>query len=89
MIDGEDDVIGEVIEFEDPSILEDLDRLEGYKGKGKDNLYERIIKDVQLENGGKIKCWVYIFCDRDYARDIGIPVEGGDWRKYINRKGRI
>lgn len=57
---GNEKVYGQLIEFENPEILQRVDYLEGYKGKNHpDNYYERRMVDVFV-NGEVFKAWVYV-----------------------------
>jgi gamma-glutamylcyclotransferase (GGCT)/AIG2-like uncharacterized protein YtfP len=48
------------------------------------------MRTVLTEDGEKLDCWVYIYSDERYARENGILVPGGDWRKFMeNRRGLI
>ncbi len=87
LVEGDKAIKGEVMELVDRGILEKLDRLEGFVEGRTDNLYERAIRTVVLENGAIVECWVYLFCDEAYADSSGIEIPDGDWRKFIQMKG--
>jgi len=64
--------------------------LEGYAEGSSDNLYKRELRTLMTDEGEEVTCWLYIFADEKYAREHGIPVPDGDWRKFMeNRRGLI
>lgn len=79
---------GEVLQFTKTSpVTAVLDRLEDFIAPGHpDNLYERVEREVVVpELDQKIRARVYV-CPahrEKYIRKIGIPVPGGDWRKFV------
>jgi len=83
LIAGNETVEGEIIEPVDENLLESLDRLEGYNQLSDNNLYNREIRSVFTEDGEEILCWVYIYADENYAKEYGIPVPDGNWRKFM------
>ncbi|MET4238598.1 gamma-glutamylcyclotransferase family protein [Bradyrhizobium sp. RT10b] len=56
-------VKGEVFEVNDAE-LADLDRLEGYRGEGRHNMYDRKIVEVQIEGGPVAQVFMYIGAGR-------------------------
>ncbi|MGB7158639.1 MAG: gamma-glutamylcyclotransferase family protein [Tepidisphaeraceae bacterium] len=58
------------------------DRLDAYEGcpvpGGGDGLFRRITTRAQLDAGGEVACWLYV-----YARDVDDrgAVPSGDWRR--------
>lgn len=48
------EVHGEVAELDDPAVLEQLDRYEGSQ-------YERVLRQVRMEDGSSRPAWVYVF----------------------------
>jgi gamma-glutamylcyclotransferase (GGCT)/AIG2-like uncharacterized protein YtfP len=85
-------VTGEVVtakpeEYE--RLLAVLDRLEEYGGPGHAaNLYERVAREVLLEDGTPAQAWVYVAAE-PVARGLragGRPVDGGDWHEAVSRR---
>lgn len=73
--------LGEVYEItsEEEAMLRGLDTLEGYRGEGKDNFYNR--KEVETPWG---PAWVYFF-DKPYSGSSEKTlVKDGDWKAYVN-----
>jgi len=35
------------------------------------------------ESGEILPCWIYIYADEKYAKENGIPVPNGNWRKFM------
>src|SRR6202044_2915740 len=64
-------VRGEVYLFDASSNL--LETLDDYEGSE----FERALSSVQLDDGKKIECWVYLYVGRTPGRLI----ESGDWLK--------
>lgn len=66
----EDWVVGDLFRILDPATLEALDQYEG------SNEYRRVRADVELENGDRVKCWVY-----EYLGGINEErrIVSGDW----------
>ena len=48
-----------------PEVLTLLDRLEGYRGAGRDNMYDREQHAVTLPDGQTVPAWAYV-----YARSL-------------------
>ncbi|MEU0374394.1 gamma-glutamylcyclotransferase family protein [Streptomyces sp. NPDC006283] len=72
-------------------LLSALDQLEEYTGRPghPDNLYERVVRDIVLEDGTSVRAWVYVAAEH-MARELrarGTPVDGGDWRAGVT--GRL
>ncbi len=70
---GEDDVLGELwtIKSEDISkTLAVLDQVEGYDASRLGNLYVRIETDAQLEDGSRVRAYVYQYARKD--REAGM-----------------
>ena len=64
-----------------PTLLAELDRLEGYAPGDPDNLYERLARDVERTSGGTVRAWVYVAAPRVTARlrAHGTRIDSGDW----------
>lgn len=82
LIEDEGIVRGELFEFEDEDVLKQLDRIEGYYGKGKKNLYDRERRDIIMADGKFIECWVYIYRNKETAKKKGAFIPGGNWKEY-------
>jgi gamma-glutamylcyclotransferase (GGCT)/AIG2-like uncharacterized protein YtfP len=83
LIQGEKDewVRGEIYQvkpgYDVEELLVRIDRVEGFTGFGRNNLYERRVITAIDPAGKKILCWVY-----HWMGDTGLPVvEGGVWGK--------
>ncbi|MGL5381641.1 gamma-glutamylcyclotransferase family protein [Clostridium sp.] len=83
LLDGEDYVYGEVMEispYED--VIKALDTMEGYYGpSNRENEYNRIILDVELEDSSETeKCYVYKYnrVDDEFIKHREY-VSNGDW----------
>lgn len=84
--DPESTVTGTLIYVEDylyDSIRKDLDSLEGYRGPGLNNWYERRSVEVETASGRK-KAWVYVVEDEtaDHVRKQYQLVPHGDWFRH-------
>lgn len=86
MLEGNEIVEGEVVEPVDEKLLKALDWLEDYDERSSDNLYKRVPKTVFTDDGKELNCWTYIYTDEKYARERGIPVPDGNWRKFMDRR---
>ncbi|KPU42409.1 gamma-L-glutamyl-butirosin B gamma-glutamyl cyclotransferase [Oxobacter pfennigii] len=87
LIKGTGEVFGELIEFSSKEILKSIDCLEDYFGPGLNNLYERVETVAELIGGEKTGCFIYIYCNEDYAIKNGILVPKGDWREHMKNRG--
>lgn len=73
---GSEWVFGEVYAVNDDQLAR-LDRLEGYRGAGANNHYERI-RQVVMTDAGEVDAYVYIYTN-EIA--VGLPrVAHGDWK---------
>ncbi len=84
LIAGDDCVHGEVMTLQDERALIWLDELEDYDSNRKDNLYNRTIEEITLQDGEIVECYVYTYADENYVKKTGIYLEHGDWKKHIN-----
>ncbi len=74
-------VLGDVFLLHDAKALDWLDEFEGYsKSELAGCEYRRVIREVMLESGAKLPCWVYIY-QFDVARLVRI--ESGDFLKSL------
>lgn len=83
LLEGEDQVVGEVSGPVDEDLLRHLDYLEGYREGRKNNLYNRKAVDVRMADGSSVECWVYVYGDAEYARGRGTYLPDGDWRRHM------
>jgi gamma-glutamylcyclotransferase (GGCT)/AIG2-like uncharacterized protein YtfP len=92
LVDGEGDVWGELVEFEDTlsegawsRTLARLDDYEGYAGPGHPaNLYERRVVRAVSTAGAAVSAWAYVYAIPERARLLGTPIPHGDWRRYLS-----
>lgn len=77
MVPGNEMVKGEVFEFDDPEVLDDLDKLEGHPRH-----YLRTPIKVMLGSGKQAEVETYIYQYNDRRLEV---VEGGDWRKHTRK----
>ncbi|MBV9023999.1 MAG: gamma-glutamylcyclotransferase [Streptomycetaceae bacterium] len=75
-------VVGEVMDVDSglwPVVIRRLDRLEGYRGEGHDNLYDRAVCAVRLCDGSTVEAYVYL-AGKPNAWLSGLPeIPGGDY----------
>jgi gamma-glutamylcyclotransferase (GGCT)/AIG2-like uncharacterized protein YtfP len=80
-------VWGEVYEMHDAAaVLEALDEIEGYRAAEPErSLYTRILSDVTLEDGRRVRAWAYF-----YNAPLGRAqrIESGDYLEHLNVKGQ-
>lgn len=89
LLRGNEIIEGEVMEPVDENLLKSLDRLEGYDRQRSNNLYVREARSIMTEDGREVTCWVYFYVDERYAKENGILVPNGSWRKYMELKGEL
>ena len=83
LLPGNEIVEGEIMEPVDDMLLKSLDRLEGYSERSSNNLYIREVRNILTEKGQQMTCWIYIYADEKYAKENGILVPNGNWRKFM------
>lgn len=83
LLEGEDQVVGEVSGPVDEDLLRHLDYLEGYREGRKNNLYNRKAVQVRMADGSSVECWIYVYGDAEYARGKGTYLPEGDWRRHM------
>ena len=83
LLAGNEIIEGQVMEPVDEKLLKSLDRLEGYNKRSSNNLYVREMRSIFTYDGEEVNCWIYIYADEKYAKENGIPVPNGNWRKFI------
>lgn len=93
IIDGEDTIIGEVMELKDfEKVMIPMDRMEGYYGaNNKNNEYTRVIEEVTLESGKVEKCYIYRYNTNLDKRleSLGEYIPSGDWTNGRSREREI
>ncbi|HOV27905.1 MAG TPA: gamma-glutamylcyclotransferase [Pseudobacteroides sp.] len=89
LLPGNGIIEGEVMEPVDGELLKSLDRLEDYDEFGSNNLYAREIRSISTERGEDMICWIYIFTNEKYAKENGILVPNGNWRKFMGKRGEL
>ena len=82
LTEGNNKVYGELIEFDDPGILQKIDRLEGYVGRNNpDNFYDRLKINVFVNSNTPITAWIYLMTKEKIQDIIYEPVQSGVWGK--------
>lgn len=85
-------VVGEVMDVDAElwtTVLRRLDRLEGYRGEGRGNMYDRKVRTVTLADGSTVEAYVYLAGEssrRGFTDADEIP--GGDFVKAESRRPR-
>lgn len=69
-------VIGEVLWLNDLPAAFGL--LDAYEGED----FARVVRQVELETGEPVWCWIYVLADPDMARH-GTLIDHGDWARYV------
>jgi gamma-glutamylcyclotransferase (GGCT)/AIG2-like uncharacterized protein YtfP len=83
-------VVGEVMDVDAelwPDVLRRLDRLEGYRGEGRSNMYDRKVRTVTLTDGSTVEAYVYLASksSRQWFTDSSEEIPGGDFVKAGSR----
>ncbi|MER7760272.1 gamma-glutamylcyclotransferase family protein [Streptomyces sp. NPDC097619] len=81
---GHPGIAGELVtpaEGEYERLVAELDRLEEYHGPGRENLYVRVARTVELADGTRTPAWVYLAAPALAARLTagGRTIPTGDW----------
>jgi gamma-glutamylcyclotransferase (GGCT)/AIG2-like uncharacterized protein YtfP len=84
LLEGEDDVVGEVVGPVDKDLLRQLDYLEGYVEGRKGNFYDRKAMCVTMSDGSSEVCWTYVYADNNYAERRGEYLPKGDWKAHMS-----
>lgn len=91
-LDGSDTtVLGEIVTIEPsryPAVLKTVDRLEGYNGPGRFNLYERQIIEAVTETGQTVKAYAYLVDESDDFVQSNTAVPSGDYADYARSYAR-
>lgn len=85
-------VVGEVMDVDAelwPGVLRRLDGLEGYRGEGRNNMYDRKVRTVTLADGSTVEAYVYLAGEssRRWFTDAD-EIPGGDFVKAESRLAR-
>lgn len=90
LLEGEDIVIGEVMTIKNfEEVMVQMDEMENYYGVNDSrNEYNRIVMDVELEDGKIESCYVYYYAmnDEEVFSKNSIYINNGDWASYMLRK---
>lgn len=90
LLEGEDVVFGEVMTIKNfEEVMIPMDKMENYYGTNDSrNEYNRIVMDVELENGKTESCYVYYYAmnDEEVFNGNSIYVENGDWTSFMIKK---
>lgn len=90
LLEGEDIVIGEVMTIKNfEEVMVPMDEMENYYGVNDSrNEYNRIVMDVELEDGKIESCYVYYYAmnDEEVFSKNSIYINNGDWASYMLRK---
>lgn len=90
LLEGEDIVIGEVMTIKNfEEVMVPMDEMENYYGANDSrNEYNRIIMDVELEDGKTESCYVYYYAmnDEEVFNKNSIYINNGDWASYMLKK---
>lgn len=90
LLEGEDIVIGEVMTIENfEEVMIPMDEMENYYGVNDSrNEYNRIVMDVELEDGKTESCYVYYYAmnDEEVFNNNSIYINNGDWASYMLKK---
>jgi gamma-glutamylcyclotransferase (GGCT)/AIG2-like uncharacterized protein YtfP len=84
--DTDETIVADLIDLkadEYDETVRGLDMLEGYRGPGKNNHYDRVLVTVEDVDGTEVQAWIYI-AHKSMHRQIAenLPVlPGGDWSK--------
>ena len=90
LLEGEDVVIGEVMTVKNfEEVMIPMDKMENYYGVNDTrNEYNRIVMDVELEDGSKESCYVYYYAmnDESIFNENSVYVANGDWADFMSKK---
>ena len=67
--------------------LRRLDHLEGYRGAGARNDYDRVLVEATTDTGSPVAAWVYVAGPRAPLA-TGRRIESGDWRAPTRKRVR-
>lgn len=78
LVTGNGTVYGQLLDYGQgiDRALIDLDRLEGYRGPGRHNHYNRVPVTAIRQDGRPVECWVYVYA-RPLDRARHLPA--GHW----------
>lgn len=87
LLDGDDEVQGEVYRLKDPDtalgIIDGVERFDKSDPVG--SLFVRVVRRVRLFDGATIDAWTYLL-NRQPSNDPAVP--NGDWRMFVSRANR-
>lgn len=90
LLEGEDIVIGEIMTIKNfEEVMVPMDEMENYYGVNDSrNEYNRIVMDVELEDGKTESCYVYYYAmnDEEVFDKNSIYINNGDWASYMLKK---
>ena len=90
LLEGEDVVIGEVMTVKNfEEVMIPMDEMENYYGANDSrNEYNRIVMDVELENGETESCYCYYYAmnDEEVFNKNSIYIKNGDWANFMLKK---
>ncbi|TDT56486.1 gamma-glutamylcyclotransferase family protein [Fonticella tunisiensis] len=94
LVEGFDKVYGEVITLLDDdnfTVLKQIDELEKHFNGSPDRIaFVRKGLEVYFKDGKKELIYGYIFVDREIlSEDNAVYIEGGSWKRYMERKNKI
>lgn len=66
-------------------VMQSLDFLEGYRGVGKSNHYERKLAVIRNSAGERVEAWVYVVegVNAERLPIQFVPTPGGDWAEHM------
>jgi len=88
MTRGSAPVHGVILEFDDPSLLDTLDVLEGYEPNRSvtENDYERVELEVFTPQHTPFgKAWTYLMAEKQVRHWSGEIIESGSWHSRLSR----
>ena len=89
LLEGNDVVLGEVMTIKNfEEVMIPMDKMENYYGVNDSrNEYNRVVMDVELENGEKESCYVYDYAmnDKEVFEKNSVYVDHGDWASFMTK----
>ncbi|MGL5649081.1 MAG: gamma-glutamylcyclotransferase family protein, partial [Clostridium sp.] len=83
IIKGEGEIEVEVYEVKYSIVEMKLDILEGYEPNSSDNLYNKEVVNVTMEDGRRIAGYIYTW---NGEVDCMNKIESGDWKEWLDLK---
>jgi gamma-glutamylcyclotransferase (GGCT)/AIG2-like uncharacterized protein YtfP len=84
--DTDETIVADLIDLKVDSYDETvrgLDMLEGYRGPGKNNHYDRVLVTVEDVDGTQVQAWIYVThksLHKQITENLSV-LAGGDWNK--------